>query len=277
MPSYSRMRPQLAEGSKQRSFDGWSGCEGCSNLIPTDEFQARWGVCPYCQHHHRLRATERLALLLDEGSFAPQFEELQSRNPLQFVDLEPYDRRLVSAKKKSALSEAVLVGEGKLHGMQIAVACMDFAFLGGSMGTVVGERIARIIEVAIEKRLPLLVITASGGARMQEGIFALYQMAKTTAVLQRFAAAKLPYISLLTDPTSGGVTASFATLADVILAEPGALICFTGPRVIEQAMGCILPKGVQRAEFLLERGMIDAIVMRAQQKETLHRILRYLA
>lgn len=275
-PSFSRASPKVAPGGKKRGYDGWSGCQGCHHPLPTDEFEAAWRVCSRCGHHHRLSAAERIALLVDADTFQPLFEELRSQDPLNFCDLEPYSDRLRRAEERTGLSEAVVVGTARLHDTPIALACMEFAFLGGSMGIVVGERLARLVELALEQRLPLLVITASGGARMQEGIYALYQMAKTTAVLRRYSEAGLPYFSLLTDPTSGGVTASFATLADVILAEPGALVCFTGPRVIEQTMNRILPPGAQRAETLLERGMIDAIVPRAQQREKLRQLLLYL-
>ncbi|HEX2188891.1 MAG TPA: acetyl-CoA carboxylase, carboxyltransferase subunit beta [Longimicrobiaceae bacterium] len=217
-----------------------------------------------------------MALLTDEGSFREHDRSLRSGDPLEFVDLKPYRERLAAAERKSAHGDAVVTGEGALDGIPVLIAVMDFAFIGGSMGSVVGEKIARAGLRALERRAPFIVVSASGGARMMEGIFSLMQMAKTSAVLAQLDEAGLPYVSILTDPTTGGVTASYAMLGDANLAEPGALIGFAGPRVIEQTIKQELPEGFQRSEFLLEHGMLDAIVDRRVMKREVARLLRHM-
>jgi acetyl-CoA carboxylase carboxyl transferase subunit beta len=219
----------------------------------------------------------RIALFADGESFTPLFEEILPEDPLDFIDTLPYKERLAQVQEKTGASEAIQVGRCMIEEIPVALGVMDFQFMGGSMGSVVGERITRLIELAIEEKLPLVLVCASGGARMQESIFSLMQMAKTAAALARLSEAKLPYISILTNPTSGGVTASFASLADVIVAEPKALICFAGPRVIEQTIGEKLPEEAQKAEFLLEHGMIDFIVDRKSLKKKIACVLRPLS
>ncbi|MEJ2677665.1 MAG: acetyl-CoA carboxylase, carboxyltransferase subunit beta, partial [Gemmatimonadota bacterium] len=233
-------------------------------------------VCPACGHHLPLTSEEYVELLLDEGRFEEMDTELRSTDPLEFRDLKPYKQRLEAAERKSGRGEAVITGVGLLDEIPVAVGVMDFSFIGGSMGSVVGEKVARMVRRAAEEERALVIASASGGARMQEGILSLMQMAKTSAALARLHEADLPYVSILTNPTTGGVTASFAMLGDVNLAEPGALIGFAGPRVIEQTIKQELPEGFQRSEFLLDHGMIDMIVDRREMKATVARLLRHM-
>lgn len=262
--------------AKKEGYNGWIKCPHCSELIHTNELQQNLHCCPKCDHHFRLSAIQRVSLLADEGSFTELFTELKSIDPLQFVDSESYAQRLVQAQKKSDRDEGVMVGTCTIHGSKMALGVLDFSFLAGSMGSVVGERLTRIIEHAVQEGLPLSIISASGGARMQESVLSLMQMAKTSAALALLNERGLPYISVLTNPTLGGVTASFASLGDVIIAEPDALIGFAGPRVVEQTIRQKLPHGAQKSEFLLEKGMIDCIVNRHGLKDKLHFFIEFL-
>ncbi len=242
----------------------------------TKEIADNQMVVPKSGHHFPIGARERLAHLLDKGTFAETAAKVRSSDPLQFVDSAPYPARIKKYEKESGLPEAVITGTGKIHGIEVSVAVMDFRFCGGTLGSAAGEKITRAIEVALEKKIPCIIFSTSGGARMQEGILSLMQMAKTSAALGRLAEAKLPYISVLTHPTTGGVSASFATLGDVILAEPGALIGFAGPRVIKDTTKQTLPPGFQTSEFLLKHGLIDQIVSRLEMRERLRDLLAAL-
>jgi acetyl-CoA carboxylase carboxyl transferase subunit beta len=255
----------------------WIKCESCKEIVYRAELERAGRVCPKCRYPFRISARERITSLLDEGSFEEREAGLRSRDPLHFKDTVKYTERLKKARTKTGLEEAVITGLGSIGGHPVSVAVFEFAFMGGSMGSVVGEKLTRAIELAIAKRMPLLIVSASGGARMQEGILSLMQMAKTSAALQRLARERLPYVSLLTDPTTGGVTASFAMLGDVIVAEPRALIGFAGPRVIAETIRQALPEGFQRSEFLLEHGQVDLVVERRELRETLRRLLAFFA
>jgi len=245
-------------------------------MVHASELQQNLHCCPKCSYHYRLSGTQRVELLADAGTFQEMFTSFKSLDPLEFVDTEAYATRLESAKKNSGRDEAAIVGTCKIFGKQTALGVLDFSFMAGSMGSVVGERLASIIEHALATNLPVVFVSASGGARMQESALSLMQMAKTSGALAKLHEKGLPYISILTNPTTGGVTASFATLGDVILAEPDALIAFAGPRVVEQAIRQKLPPGAQRSEFLLERGMIDCIVNRHELKQKLFQFLEFL-
>ena len=246
----------------------WIRCENCRQPIFKADLEANALVCPKCGHHFRMDARRRVAELLDEG-FQLVDLELQSTDPLEFTDLKPYKKRLREAQAKTGLNDAIVNALGSIEGRKVVVSAMEYAFIGGSMGAVVGETIARAVDRALATRDPLLIVSASGGARMMEGIASLMQLAKISAALGRLADQKIPYISLMTDPTTGGVTASFAMLGDLNIAEPGALIGFAGPRVIEQTIRQKLPEGFQRSEFLLEHGFLDAIVPRKDLKSYL--------
>ena len=250
-------------------------CEGCGEAIYRDKLAQNLEVCPECGFHFRIDAEAYVELLIDEGSFSELDTDLRATDPLCFTDLKAYTDRLEISESKGQ-DEAVISGTGVLDGMQVALAVMDFRFIAGSMGSVVGEKIARCSRVALEQGIPFLAVSASGGARMQEGIYSLMQMAKTSAVLARLHEAGIPYVSILTDPTTGGVTASYAMLGDVHLAEPGALIGFAGPRVIEETIKQELPDGFQRSEFLLRHGMVDRVVDRRELKAEVALILRHM-
>jgi acetyl-CoA carboxylase carboxyl transferase subunit beta len=257
-------------------------CPKCKETLLTREWEKNQKVCMRCNYHFKLTAYERITMLVDPESFVEVDARMVSGDPLQFVkrskdEVQAYPDKLREEIKKSGLNEAVISGYATIEGLPLALGIMDFRFLGASMGSVVGEKIARVIELAIEKQIPVLLASASGGARMHEGTFALMQMAKTSAALAKLGEACLPYFSLLTDPTTGGVTASFAMLGDVALAEPGALISFAGPRVIEDFMHIKLPEGTVNSEFVLRHGMIDAVVHRNQLRSTLARLLRLYA
>jgi len=256
--------------------DVFEKCPRCSEILYRARLEQNSFVCPACGHHNRIGAEDYLRLLLDEGAWEEQFGNLRSADPLNFVDLKPYPQRLEAAERKSRGGDAVRTVTGRLEEIPLCLAVMDFEFIGGSMGSVVGEKIARLGKLALERRDPLIIISASGGARMMEGILSLMQMAKTSAVLAQLHEAGVPYLSILTDPTTGGVTASYAMLGDVQLAEPNALIGFAGPRVIEQTIKQELPAGFQRSEFLLEHGMLDLIVDRRDMKQTVARVLRHM-
>lgn len=252
----------------------WVKCDNCKEIIYRKEVERNFKVCPKCDYHFRISASERLSYLVDAGSFLEVEDGLSPRDFLSFKD---YKDKLKSSRKKTGLKDAIISGEARINGRPVSVVVMDFNFMGGSMGSVVGEKITRAMERAIEKRTPFVSVASSGGARMQEGILSLMQMAKTSAAAARLGEAGLPFISVLTDPTFGGVTASFAMLGDIIIAEPKSLIGFAGPRVIEQTIKQQLPAGFQRAEFLLEHGMIDMIIPRKEMHTALGKILDFFA
>ena len=254
----------------------WVKCPGCAQIIYNKDLDKNQQVCPKCAHHFRINAADRLRALFDEGEWIEHFPHLSSNDPLKFTDTKPYQHRLKDTMSKTGMSDAIIVATGRLDGLDVVIAAMEYAFIGGSMGVVVGEKITRAIEMALERRHPVIIISCSGGARMMEGALSLMQMAKVSAALARLDRARLPFISILTDPTTGGVTASFAMLGDLNIAEPKALIGFAGPRVIEQTIRQKLPDGFQRSEFLLEHGMLDLIVDRRELKATLARALRFM-
>ena len=253
--------------------DAWEKCEECGHIDIKERFIRALNVCPNCGHHRRITAQEYIDLLVDEGSWHELFPELKSADPLKF---ENYAERLKAAMKKAGPLDAIRAGYARLHGTPINLGVMDFSFMGGSMGAVVGEKIARLARRSINKRVPLIIVSASGGARMQEGVLSLMQMAKTSVVLAEQQQAAIPFISILTNPTTGGVSASYAMQGDAILAEPGAVIGFAGPRVIKQTIGQDLPEGFQTAEFLLEHGMLDAVVPRGELRDTTAQLLRHM-
>ena len=262
--------------TKKDGFSGWLKCTHCKELIHAKELEQHRHCCPKCDYHYRLTAPLRIELLADCGTFQELYDQFQPTDPLQFVDSEPYPERIQKAQAKTKRKEAVVVGIGKLDGKSIALGVLDFSFMGGSMGSVVGEKLTLLVEHATTHTLPLILVSASGGARMQESVLSLMQMAKTSAAIACYSTTGLPYISVLTNPTTGGVTASFATQGDIIIAEPQALIGFAGPRVVEQITREKLPPTAQRSEFLLEKGMIDCIVTRHQLKDKLSLLLNYL-
>jgi len=252
----------------------WVKCPSCAEIIYNKDLAATQSVCPKCAHHFRLGAVERLRMLFD-GDWEEFDADLKSTDPLQFVDTKPYRSRLDATINATGMKDAVVSAIGRIDGIETSVAAMEYTFIGGSMGVVVGEKITRAIERAIDRSLPVVIVSASGGARMMEGALSLMQMAKISAALARLDRGRLPYISVLTDPTTGGVTASFAMLGDVNIAEPKALIGFAGPRVIEQTIRQTLPEGFQRSEFLLEHGMLDMVVDRRELKAAIARVLRF--
>ncbi len=263
------------ETKKMKMPEGlWKKCPNCHEIIYAKEIERNLNVCPKCDYHFRISARERITLIFDEGSFQEMDAGMKSVDFLDFKDSKRYKDRIKAAMKSSGSKSAVISGEGTIHGLPVVAAVFDFSFMGGSMGSVVGEKITRAIERALETRRPFIVFSSSGGARMQESILSLMQMAKTSAALARLKAAGLPFISVLTDPTTGGVTASFAMLGDINMAEPRALIGFAGPRVIEQTIRQKLPDGFQRSEYLLEHGMVDMIVSRREMKDLLAQVLR---
>jgi acetyl-CoA carboxylase carboxyl transferase subunit beta len=265
-------------GEKKIRTEGlWVKCENCRQIIWKKDLEENMNVCPKCEKHFRIDARTRLAQLLDDNQYETFDGDIVSTDPLKFVDLKPYASRLKQAKKDTGLNDAIVNAQGKLMGRTVIVSAMEYAFIGGSMGAVVGEAITRAVERAANTKTPLIIVSASGGARMMEGVISLMQLAKISAALARLDKEKVPYISLLTDPTTGGVTASFAMLGDLNIAEPGALIGFAGPRVIEQTIRQKLPPGFQRSEFLLEHGMLDAVVPRKQLKPYIGRALEFMA
>jgi len=267
-----------AKASKVVIAEGlWIKCDSCKEIMYRAEVERAGRVCPKCHYPFRISARERLGQLADPGSFEERETGLATTDPLSFKDTKKYRERIRAAAQKTTSDEAVICGVASIGGQPAVLAVFEFGFLGGSMGSVVGEKLTRAIELAIDKHLPVVIVSASGGARMQEGILSLMQMAKTSAALERLGASGLPYLSVLTDPTTGGVTASFAMLGDVILAEPRALIGFAGPRVIAETIRQPLPEGFQRSEFLLSHGQLDMIVERRDLKETLRRILAFFA
>lgn len=277
MSLFSRSRPGIkAQPIKKEGFNGWSRCSGCSEMIHALELKKNLNCCPKCGYHYRLSLKERIDLLADLGTFTEYFNDIFPVDALDFVDTESYRARLDGAIGKTKRSDAACVGVCELNGRRVALGILDFSFMGGSMGSVVGERLTCLIELASSQKIPLILVSASGGARMQESVLSLMQMAKTSAALARLQQAAIPYISVLTNPTTGGVTASFATLGDLIIAEPDALIAFAGPRVVEQTIGQKLPPKAQKSEFLLEKGMIDCIAKRSELKKTIALFLEFL-
>ncbi len=255
----------------------WEKCAGCQKIVWKKDLEANQNICSHCQHHYRIGSLERLKLLFDKGEFVEYDEGLESTDPLEFTDTKSYAGRLKAAQEKMGMKDAIRVGEGLLAGRTVQIAAMDFGFIGGSMGAVVGEKVTRAAERSLERRMPLIVVSSSGGARMMEGVVSLMQMAKISAALARLDDARIPYLSVLTDPTTGGVTACYAMLGDLNIAEPGALIGFAGPRVIEQTIRQKLPKGFQRSEFLQEKGFLDAIVHRREMKNYLAKALEFMS
>jgi acetyl-CoA carboxylase carboxyl transferase subunit beta len=283
MAWFTRQKPSLDVGpvsddEKTVRTEGlWQKCEGCGTIIWRKTVEENIHVCPKCDYHFRISAFDRLQLLLDSGSFEEYDAEMRSSDPLKFVDSKPYEQRLREMEALTKLPDAVICATGLLDGRKIQICALELKFIGGSMGAVVGEKITRAIERAILGNMPLVIISASGGARMQEGAISLMQLAKLSAALMQLDEAHLPYVSVLTDPTTGGVTASFAMLGDLNIAEPGALIGFAGPRVIEQTIRQKLPDGFQRSEFLLEHGFLDAVVRRPEMKAYISNALSFFA
>lgn len=251
----------------------WVKCDSCREIIYKKEIEKNLQICPKCNYHFRISATERIRFIVDEGSFTELDAGLASPDPLDFRDTISYAERLDENRKKSGLNEALIYGEAAINGRPVIIGIMDFSFMGGSMGSVVGEKIARAAELALERRIPLITVSSSGGARMHEGMFSLMQMAKVSAAIGKLRQTDVIYISVLADPTFGGVTASFAMLGDIIIAEPKSLIGFAGPRVIEQTIKQQLPENFQRAEFVLEHGMIDLVADRKELKQTIFRLI----
>ena len=277
MSWFKKEKTPLAPIRKSRMPEGlWTKCRECSEILYTKEIVRNLSVCPKCNYHMGLTSRERARSILDDGRFEEIERGMRSTDPLQFTDTKPYGERLSRSQQATGLDDAVLIVRGKISGIPVIMAVMEYGFIGGSMGVVVGEKITRAVERSIAERSPLLIVSRSGGARMQEGALSLMQMAKISAALARLDDARVPYISILTDPTTGGVTASFAMLGDFNLAEPKALIGFAGPRVIEQTIRQPLPPGFQRSEYLLEHGMLDMIVERGVMKDTLSKLLRFL-
>jgi acetyl-CoA carboxylase carboxyl transferase subunit beta len=267
--------PTPVEERRVRTEGMWTKCGSCRAIIWKKDLEANWEVCSKCDHHFRLGARKRLELLLDEEPWAELDSELASSDPLHFTDTKPYAQRLKDAQHKLGMKDAILTAEGHLNGRPVICCSMEFGFIGGSMGAVVGEKVARAIERSLARKIPLIIVSCSGGARMMEGVVSLMQLAKVSAALARLDDAGLPFISILTDPTTGGVTASYAMLGDLNIAEPGALIGFAGPRVIEQTIRQKLPEGFQTAEFLLEHGFLDAVVSRKELKSYISQALNF--
>jgi len=278
MGFFTRSKQNISPDSQKRETpDGqWIKCSSCDEIINVKQLELHAWVCHKCNYHFRIGSEEYISLLMDEGSFKEFDKKMRSADPLNFQDTKKYSDRINSAIKKTGLNDAVRAGIGKIDGKKVSFACMDFKFIGGSMGSVVGEKIARAIDRAYEQKIPMILISQSGGARMMEAALSLMQMAKTSARLARLADAKLPYISILTDPTTGGTTASYAMLGDINIAEPNALIGFAGPRVIKETIGKDLPQGFQKSEFLLEHGFVDLIVERKDLKGKLSQIIDYV-
>ncbi|MCF7855574.1 MAG: acetyl-CoA carboxylase, carboxyltransferase subunit beta [Candidatus Pacebacteria bacterium] len=278
MPLFRKLQYSTVRTPKKDIPEGlWMKCKGCGVVIYRSKVEENMHVCPQCGYHYPLTAMQRIHQLTDPNSFAEIDRDLTSVDVLDFAGDGVYPEKLAQSQKKTGMKDAILCGTAKLHGHDLALGVMDFRFLGASMGSVVGEKVARLVELAAEKRMPLVIVTASGGARMYEGMMSLMQMAKTSGALAVFSEAGLPYIVVMTHPTTAGVSASFASLGDVILAEPGALIGFAGPRVIKQTTQSELPEGFQTAEFLMEHGFIDRVVERAELRRELDLLLTYLA
>lgn len=278
MSWFRRSKDNIAPDSKKKELpDGlWEKCSNCDEIIHKKQLELNQWTCIKCDYHFRIGSAEYISILFDKDTFKEIDRKMRSADPLDFFDTQKYNERISASIKKTGLQDAVKTGYGKIDGKEASFACMDFKFIGGSMGSVVGEKISRAADRAIKHRTPLIVISSSGGARMMEGAFSLMQMAKTSARLAKLAEEGLPYISILTDPTTGGTTASYAMLGDINIAEPNALIGFAGPRVIKQTIGRDLPKGFQRSEFLLEHGFVDIITHRKELKSKVSTLLDYL-
>ncbi len=276
MDWFKKDKPGVTSEEKKEMPDGlWSKCSECNEIIYTKQLEENFWVCPNCHYHFRISSKKYIKIILDNGYLEEFDQSLESLDPLKFKDSKKYPDRIRAARAKSGLTDAVICGIGKIDSIEVSFAIMDFSYIGGSMGSVVGEKIARAIERSIDRRIPLIITSCSGGARMQEGIFSLMQMAKTSALLAVLAEKKILYISVLTNPTTAGVMASFASLGDVIIAEPKSLLGFAGPRVIQQTIGQELPPGFQSSEFFLEKGFLDKIVERRKLRETLILLLKY--
>lgn len=279
MAWFKRSKENISPDSQKKDLpDGlWEKCPSCGEIIHKKQLEANLWTCLKCNYHFRIGSEEYINILLDGGSFKELDKKMRSADPLEFEDTKKYQDRINDTIKKVGLNDAVKTGTGKMNGRDVAFGCMDFKFIGGSMGSVVGEKIARLIDRAYKNKIPLIIVSASGGARMMEGAFSLMQMAKTSSRLARLSEAKIPYISILTDPTTGGTTASYAMLGDFHIAEPQALIGFAGPRVIKQTIGKDLPKGFQKSEFLLEKGFVDVISARKDLKNTVTGLLNLIS
>jgi acetyl-CoA carboxylase carboxyl transferase subunit beta len=266
-----------AEAQRKETPDGmWMKCQSCGEIVHRKQLEQQLFTCAKCNFHFRIGSKEYLAILLDDGTFKEMDRKMRSTDPLQFQDTKRYKDRIRETIRKSNLNDAIRTGTGKISGIEVAIGVMDFSFIGGSMGSVVGEKAARAMHRARKAKIPLVIVSSSGGARMMEGALSLMQLAKTSAKLAQLSDAGIPYISVMTDPTTGGVTASYAMLGDINIAEPGALIGFAGPRVIKQTIGKDLPEGFQRSEFQLEHGFVDAVVHRKDMKETITRLLKLM-
>ncbi len=279
MPWFKRSKQNIAADTQQKELPAglWEKCPECGEIIHKKQLELNLWTCIKCDYHFRISSLDYISFLFDKNTFKEMDKKLRSGDPLEFVDTKKYSDRIASTIKKLDIYDAIRTGTGKIDGREVAFGCMDFQFIGGSMGSVVGEKLARLIDKAYKNKIPLIVISASGGARMMEGAYSLVQMAKTSARLARLAEAKIPYISILTDPTTGGTTASYAMLGDIHIAEPKALIGFAGPRVIKQTIGKELPQGFQRSEFLLEHGFVDFISHRKDLRNNLIRVLDLLS
>jgi acetyl-CoA carboxylase carboxyl transferase subunit beta len=275
MTWFRRSKENIDSGNQKKDMpEGlWTKCSSCGEILHKNAVEQNMWVCPKCGYHFRIGSKEYFSILLDEKSFKEYDAKMTSKDPLNFVDTKKYKDRIKETIKKTGLYDAIRYGTGKINKREVVIACMDFAFIGGSMGSVVGEKIVRAIDKAMKLKAPLIIISASGGARMMEAAYSLMQLAKTSAKLAQLAQKKIPYISIMTDPTTGGTTASYAMLGDVNIAEPGALIGFAGPRVIKQTIGKDLPEGFQRAEFLQEKGFVDVVVPRKDLKSTIENLL----
>ncbi len=274
---FNRSRKNIPSVDKREIPDGvWTKCQSCSEILTVMSLEKNFWVCPKCEFHFRIPATSYISLIIDPDTFEEQDSGLSSLDPLEFKDSKKYPERIAAARKKTGRNDAVISGLGKIDGIDVSFSVMDFDFIGGSMGSVVGEKVARTIDRSIEKEIPLIIVSCSGGARMMEGILSLMQMAKTSALLAVLNKKKIPYISILTNPTTAGVMASYASLGDVIIAEPRALLGFAGPRVIAQTIGGELPPGFQSSEFFLDHGFLDAIVSRPELKKTISQLLRFM-
>ncbi len=279
MPWFKRSKQNIADESQHKELPAglWDKCPSCGEIIHKKQLELNLWTCLKCDHHFRISSLEYISFLFDKNSFKEMDKKMRSADPLEFKDTKKYTYRISSTIKKLELNDAVRTGTGKIDDKEVAFACMDFQFIGGSMGSVVGEKIARAADKAFKSKIPLIVISSSGGARMMEGAYSLMQMAKTSARLARLAEAKIPYISILTDPTTGGTTASYAMLGDINIAEPKALIGFAGPRVIKQTIGKDLPDGFQRSEFLVDHGFVDFISHRKELRNNIVKVLNLLS
>jgi acetyl-CoA carboxylase carboxyl transferase subunit beta len=279
MPWFKRSKENISPDSQKKDLpDGmWEKCPSCGEIIHKKQLETNLWTCIKCGFHFRIGSNEYIQILLDKGTFKEMDKKMRSADPLGFEDTKKYTDRIAETIKKLELNDAVRTGTGKLNSLDVAFGCMDFKFIGGSMGSVVGEKIARLTDKSFKNKIPLIIVSSSGGARMMEGALSLMQMAKTSSRLAKLAEAKIPYISVMTDPTTGGTTASYAMLGDIHIAEPQALIGFAGPRVIKQTIGKDLPKGFQKSEFLMERGFVDIVSPRKELKQTIYNILMLLS